>query len=165
MVGTYALKVQREVLKGMGIIFLHSAHHSKPFRLLMGTTCNLGWRENDDIERVWTMIPSHPIAAGMPRYFDLPGEEVYAEPFCIPNPDEIVFGGWFQGGEIFRAGCCWRRENGKIFYFQPGHESYATYHVPEVQKLITNAVRWAKSDYRVPDLPCPNIRREVPGHV
>ena len=46
-----AVKVQQEVLRGMGMIFLHSGHHSKPFRLLMGTTCNLSWREDGDYER------------------------------------------------------------------------------------------------------------------
>ena len=39
-----AICVKEAVLRGMGIVFLHSAHHSKPFRLLMGTLCNLTWR-------------------------------------------------------------------------------------------------------------------------
>ena len=30
---------------GMGVIFLHSAHFSKPFKRLMGAPCNLSWRE------------------------------------------------------------------------------------------------------------------------
>src|SRR3954451_24912411 len=43
-----AERVQRHVLDGMGLIVLHSAHLSKPFKLLMGTSCNLRWRESDD---------------------------------------------------------------------------------------------------------------------
>lgn len=154
-----AQRVQREVLKGMGMIFLHSAHHSKPFKLLMGTTCNLSWREDGDMERIWTVIPSHPIAKGIDRYFELPHEEVYAEPFSIPNPDEVVFMGWYEGGELFRSGCTYRRENGKIFYFQPGHETYPTFHDSNVQTVIKNAVRWAKPEYRVDELRCPHIKK------
>jgi trehalose utilization protein len=29
----------------MGLIMLHSAHHSKIFRRLMGTSCDLRWRD------------------------------------------------------------------------------------------------------------------------
>jgi trehalose utilization protein len=29
-------------------------------------------------------------------------------------------------------------------YFQPGHETYPTYHDPNVQRLIANACRWAR---------------------
>ena len=53
-------RVQASVLKGMGMIFLHSAHHSKPFKRLMGTTCNLGWRD-EVFERVWVVDPASPI--------------------------------------------------------------------------------------------------------
>ena len=57
-----AKRVQNAVLSGMGAVFLHSAHHSKPFKLLMGTPCSLGWREDGDREYVWVCDPSHPIA-------------------------------------------------------------------------------------------------------
>ena len=73
--------VRDAVLDGMGAIFLHSAHHSKPFRLLMGTPCHLSWRENGDLERVWVVNPAHPITQGLGRYFELEGEEMYGEPF------------------------------------------------------------------------------------
>ncbi|MBQ8742100.1 MAG: ThuA domain-containing protein [Clostridia bacterium] len=151
--------VQHAVLKGMGIIFLHSGHHSKPFRRLMGTTANLCWRETNDLERVWVVKPYHPIAQGLPRYFDLNGEETYGEPFDIPEPDELVFIGWFSGGEVFRAGCCYRRGNGKIFYFQPGHETFPTYYNENVQTVLKNAVRWAKPDVRVSSLTAPHVRK------
>ncbi len=154
-----AKRVQESVLKGMGIIFLHSAHHSKPFQLLMGTTCHLCWREDDELERVWVVSPGHPIAAGLGRYFEIPEEEMYGEPFGIPEPDKLVFLGWYEGGEAFRAGCCWRRENGKVFYFQPGHETNPTYHIKEVQQVIRNAVYWCKSDYRAKELTGPHVER------
>jgi trehalose utilization protein len=89
-------------------------------------------------------MPSHPILEGIGEYFDIPKEEMYGEPFTIPNPDEQLLISWFTGGEVFRSGATWRRGSGKIFYFRPGHETHPTYHQAEVQKIITNAVRWAK---------------------
>lgn len=152
-----AQRVQDSVLKGMGMIFLHSAHHSKPFKKLMGTTCNLHWRENGDLERVWVVDPGHPITQGIDGYFEIPHEEMYGEPFGIPEPQKLVFIGWYEGGEVFRSGCCYIRENGKIFYFQPGHETYPIFYMPEVQLIIKNAVRWAKPDYRAKELTCPMV--------
>lgn len=135
-------RVQKRVLEGMGLVVLHSGHYSKIFKRLLGTTCSLTWREAGEKERVWVCNPGHPIAQGLAAYFEIPHEEMYGEPFAIPSPDEIVFMSWFQGGEVFRSGCCWKRGNGKIFYFRPGHETFPTYHQPEVQTVIRNAVKW-----------------------
>ncbi len=152
-----ARMVADAVLCGMGIIFLHSAHHSKPFKLLMGTPCHLNWRDEGDFERVWVVDSAHPIAQGIDRYFELAHEEAYSEPFEVPAPDRLVFTGWYEGGEIFRSGCCYLRGRGKIFYFQPGHETYPTYHDSNVQTVIRNAVRWAAPINRVPELTCPKV--------
>jgi trehalose utilization protein len=154
-----ARRVQESVLKGMGFIALHSGHHSKPFRYLMGTTCNVNWREDGDFCRLWICDPSHPICKGLDRYLEVPHEEMYTEPFGIPEPDQLVFIGWYDSGEVFRSGCCYKRGNGKIFYFQPGHETYPTYYLPDVQKVIRNAVYWAAPDLRVPELICPWVPR------
>lgn len=154
-----AYRVKDAVNKGMGIIFLHSGHHSKPFKLLMGTSCNLTWREDGDMERIWNVCPSHPIAQGIGRYFELPHVETYGEPFGIPQPDEVVFMGWYEGGEVFRSGCTFHRENGRIFYFQPGHETFPIFYDPNVQKIISNAVAWAKPIYRIPVLEAPHVKR------
>lgn len=153
-----AMRVRDAVLEGMGIIFLHSGHHSKPFKLLMGTSCNLSWREDGDSERIWVVNPAHPIVQGIDRYFDLPAEETYAEPFDIPEPDQLIMIGSFEGTEVFRSGCCYNRGNGKVFYFQPGHESFPTYYDKNVQLIIKNAVNWAKPIYRAP-LECPHITK------
>lgn len=136
-------KVQRRVLNGMGLIVLHSGHFSKIFRKLMGTNCSLTWREIGEMARVWVTAPGHPIAEGLGPYFQVPHDEMYGEFFDIPQPDEQVFISWFQGGEVFRSGCCWYRGMGKVFYFQAGHETFPVYHQKEVQQVITNAVRWA----------------------
>ncbi len=149
-------KIHRRVLAGMGLVVLHSGHHSKIFKALMGTTCNLRWRDGDR-ERIWNINPTHPIAKGIPAHFSIDVEEMYGEQFDIPEPDELVFLGWFAGGEVFRSGCCWKRGLGKIFYFQPGHESNPTFHNEYVQKIIINAVRWANPGFAVREpVQCPH---------
>jgi trehalose utilization protein len=139
--GVVARVVER-VLGGMGFVVLHSGHFSKPFRRLMGTTCDLRWR-HDERETVWTVAPGHPIAAGVPESFVIPEQEMYGEFFDVPPPQELVFISSFTGGEVFRSGCCWTRGRGRIFYFSPGHETNPVYHQPEVQRVLLNAVRWA----------------------
>lgn len=137
-------RVQQQVVaKGMGLIVLHSGHFSKIFKRLMGTGCNLKWREIGEKERLWVIDRAHPITEGLPDYFELPRTEMYGEPFDIPSPDELIFISWFEGGEVFRSGCCWHRGRGKVFYFRAGHESYPIYYDENVMKVITNAVYWA----------------------
>ncbi len=148
-------RVQKRIWEGMGLIVLHSGHHSKIFRTMMGTSCNLKWRD-DDRERVWVVKPSHPIAQGIPEHFELDNEEMYGEPFDIPYPDEVVFMGWFAGGEVFRSGVTYTRGNGRIFYFQPGHESNPVYKNPVVQQVIRNAVRWTCPTQKY-EVSCPNF--------
>lgn len=148
-------RVQRRVLEGMGLIVLHSAHYSKIFRRLMGTHCSLKWREAHEKERLWVVEPAHRIAAGLGEYFELPNEEMYGERFDIPQPDSTVLISWFEGGEVFRSGCCWERGHGRIFYFRPGHEVYPTYHDANVQRVLSNAVQWAAPRVRLADQ-CPS---------
>ena len=138
-------KVVERVWKGMGLIVLHSGHFSKVFKRLMGTSCDLKWRETGENERLWVVDPTHPIVSGIGEYIDLEKEEMYGEHFDIPAPDELVLVSWFAGGEVFRSGCTFRRGGGKIFYFRPGHETHPTYHNAQVQKVIANAVQWACS--------------------
>jgi trehalose utilization protein len=153
-------RVHARVLEGMGLIVLHSGHYSKIFRRLMGTSCSLTWREADERERLWVCNPGHPIAKGIDRSFELPMEEMYGEPFGIPAPEEQVFISWFEGGEVFRSGCCWRRGNGSIFYFRPGHETYPTYHDENVQRVIANAAEWARPRGAWVDA-CPNVTKSA----
>jgi trehalose utilization protein len=136
-------RVHQRVLKGMGLIVLHSGHFSKIFKSLMGTSCDLKWREAGEKERLWVVDPAHPIAEGLGEYFELEHEEMYGEHFDIPTPDELVFISWFAGGEVFRSGCTYHRGQGKVFYFRPGHETFPTYYNKDVLKVISNAVQWA----------------------
>lgn len=137
-----ARKVMDAVHAGMGFIALHSAHYSKPFRLLMGTSASLLWGA-DQKEILWTMMPQHDIAVGVEPYFVIEKEEMYGEYFDIPQPDELVFGAWFEQGNIFRAGACFYRGRGRVFYFQPGHETNRAFENENVKKILRNAARWA----------------------
>ncbi len=150
-------RVQKRVLEGMGLIVLHSGHFSKIFRRLLGTNCSLKWREADEREILWNVEPSHPIAEGIGDCIDLPAEEMYGERFDIPTPDKVVFIGWFEGGEVFRSGVTFERGHGRIFYFQPGHESYPIYYNEQIRKVISNASKWAAPRMIKADS-CPNIK-------
>lgn len=146
-------RVQQAVLSGMGLIVLHSAHFSKIFQRLMGTTCSLDWRSENDRELLWTVAPGHPVAAGVPHPLVIEAEEMYGEHFDVPEPDELVFISSFSGGEVFRSGCCYRRGQGRVFYFRPGDQAFPTYHRPEILHVIANAVGWA----------APTAPRALPG--
>lgn len=153
-------RVQKRVLDGMGLVVLHSGHFSKIFKRLMGTSCDLKWREGDDRELLWIVAPEHPIAAGLDQVITIEHEEMYGEHFDVPPPEALVFISWFSGGEVFRSGCCYTRGAGKIFYFRPGHETLPTYHHPDVQRVIANAARWA-----APTTTVPRVFGNTPPHV
>lgn len=141
-------RVYKRVHEGMGLIVLHSGHFSKIFRKLMGTSCDLKWRESGDKEILWITRPGHPITEGIEDHIVLEHEEMYGEFFDVPEPLETIFISSFTGGEVFRSGLTYQRGLGSIFYFRPGHETYPTYHNPQVLRVISNAVRWAS-----PNLP------------
>jgi trehalose utilization protein len=147
-------RVQRHVLGGMGLIVLHSGHFSKIFTTLLGTTCSLKWRNDGERELVWTVKPSHPIAAGVESPIVIPKQEMYGELFDIPDPDDLIFISSFEGGEVFRSGVTFSRGKGRIFYFSPGDQEYPVYHLPQIRQVIANAVGWVAQ---------PKQFREPPG--
>ena len=133
-------RIRERVLSGMGFMPLHSGHHSKPFKRILGSTGNLTWGDNQRCI-VWNLCPTHPIAAGIPEHFELL-EEMYSEPFFIPKPDDLIFATWYENGNLFRGGATFTRGMGKIFYFHPGHETLTSFHNEYVQQIIKNAIRW-----------------------
>ena len=136
-------KVVDSIHEGMGFIPIHSGKNSKPFEYLMGTTCNIKYRHGAEMERVWIVDPGHPLADGLDEQFEIPSTETYGEPYDVPEPDRTVLISWFEGGEVFRSGLCYRRGRGRIFVFRPGHEEYPIFHQEEVQQVLNNAVKWA----------------------
>ena len=151
-------KIANRVQRGMGLICLHSAHVSKIFKRMVGSSGSLKWREVGEQERLWCIDPTHPINNGLGEYVDIMHEEMYGEPFDIPTPDELVYIGWFKGGEVFRGGCVFNRGRGKVFYFNPGHETYPTYKNSNVRKILLNAVEYVKNPRGILDkIECPNI--------
>ena len=137
-------KIRKRVYAGMGFLPLHSAHHSKPFKKIVGCTGNLTWGRNQKAI-VWNLAPWHPIAKDIPLNFQIT-EELYSEPFYIPKPDEVIFTTWFEDGNIFRGGVTYRRGLGKIFYFHTGHESVESLKNENVQRIIKNAIYWCAPD-------------------
>lgn len=136
-------RVVTAVREGMGLVVLHSGHHAKPFRRLLGMPADLTYREAGERERLHVVDPGHPVTDGLPESFVVPEAEMYGEPFTVPEPDRLVFISWFEGGEVFRSGCCYRRGKGRLFYFRPGHERYPVYHQDEIQRVLANAADWA----------------------
>ena len=145
-------RIHRRVLEGMGLIVLHAGYSSKIFRRLLGTSCAVKLRAKDERERLWVVAPSHPIAAGLSERFELPVEETYGESFDVAQPDSTVFISWFEGGEVFRSGCCWERGYGRLFYFRPGNISHPTFHDANVQRVLANAVQWVAPRFRFNDM-------------
>lgn len=137
-------RVAGNVLSGMGLIALHSAHFSQIFTRLMGTSCSLLWRNDGEQELVWTVAPGHPIAAGVPSPLILDDHEMYGEHFDIPAPDELVFISGYSGGEVFRSGATFTRGRGRIFYFSPGDQGYPIYHRDDIRQVLANAAEWAR---------------------
>jgi trehalose utilization protein len=100
------------------------------------------WRADGAPGHMTTLLPKHPVAAGLPEKWDVAHTEMYSEPFHIPPPDAVVFEERWDKGEHFRSGCAWKIEKGRVFYFRPGHETFSVYKQAECLKVVENAVRW-----------------------
>ncbi len=127
----------------LGLVALHASCGSKPFRELMGDTCEPGdWSEDGRPERILVEAPDHEIARGVAP-FTIPRTAMYAEPFHVPRPETVVFLSKFQGDVTFRSGLTWTVGQGKVVYFRPGHDAFPVLYHPSVRRVILNAARWA----------------------
>jgi len=139
-----AERVANLVRDSVGLVPVHSAHFSKPFIKLMGTTCGLGgWREDGEPEHVEVVAPDHPVAAGLPERFTIPRTEMYSEKFDVPEPEVVVLRSTWDKGETFRSCCVWTVGEGRVVYVRPGHETYPIFYDENFKKLFTNAVKYA----------------------
>jgi len=97
-----------------------------------------------------TLLPNHPIAAGLPLKWDVSQTEMYDEPFHVPKPDAVVFEERWDKGEHFRSGCVWNVGKGRVFYFRPGHETFPVFKQAEPLRVVENAARWVGASSRIP---------------
>lgn len=107
--------------------------------------CFPAYRNDGKPSQVRVLKPDHPIARGVPAVFEIPREEMYDEPFHVPDPDAVVFEERWATGEWFRSGMLWKVGKGTVFYFRPGHETYPTYKEVYPLRIVTNAVTWLVS--------------------
>ncbi|MFH1372026.1 MAG: ThuA domain-containing protein [Planctomycetota bacterium] len=139
--------VSRVKDEGMGFISLHSSHFARPNIKLMGTPCS--WKEylgDSNTLKITVKDPNHPIARGV-EDFTIYHDERYSEPYAVPQPLAVVFEGTYTldngGTDTSRQGLTWEIGKGRVFYFQPGHETNPVFFDPNIRRIISNAVEWA----------------------
>lgn len=139
-----AAAVMRRVRAGrLGLIALHSSCGSKPFRGLMGLSCEPGgWREDGRPEHVKIVAPAHPIARGVAP-FTIPRSDMFAEPFDVPNPESVVLVSSWDQGEAVRSGLTWTVGKGRVVFLRTGHDAFPVLFHPSVRQLLANATLWA----------------------
>ncbi len=105
--------------------------------------CFPAYRNDGKPSYLRVLKPEHPIVQGVPASgFTIPHEEMYNEPFHVPEPDEVILEERWETGEWFRGGMLWTLGKGKVFYFRPGHETYPTYQQEYPLMIVANAVNW-----------------------
>jgi trehalose utilization protein len=104
--------------------------------------CFPAYRADGKPSTIKVLKPDHPIFKDVPKEFTLPHTEMYDEPFHVPEPDAILLEERWAGGEWFRSGCVWELGKGKVFYFRPGHETFAVYKEKPVLQILENTARW-----------------------
>ncbi len=139
--------VKRVKEDGMGFISLHSSHFAKPNKKLMGTACSWGAYVGDSVTlKVTVKSPDHPIAKDV-KEFTIEHSERYSDPYAVPKPQAVVFEGvaTLKDGKTdpSQQGLTWEVGKGKVFYFQPGHETNPVFFDPNIRRIIANAVQWA----------------------
>lgn len=100
------------------------------------------YRNDGKPSTVKVLKPDHPIVKGFPASFELPQTEMYADPFHVPEADEVLFEESWAAGEKFRSGLIWKLGEGRVFYFRPGHETYPIFKQELPLKIVANAVNW-----------------------
>jgi trehalose utilization protein len=115
-------------------------------RIVRPNCCFPEYAAHGKPSRIKTLLPSHPIAGGIPKEFTIPQTEMYGEPFHVPAPDAVVFEETWEAGQRFRSGAVWSLGKGKVFYYRPGHENFNVFHQSESLKIVANAAKWLNSE-------------------
>ncbi|HEY9233218.1 MAG TPA: ThuA domain-containing protein, partial [Blastocatellia bacterium] len=145
--------------RGMGFLGLHSAHHSKVIKRLLDATGSWSsYVNHGKPERMWVVLPDHPIAEGISD-FTIPQTEIYTEPFEVPQPQAVIVEGTWESGHRSRDVMTWTVGKGRVVYIRAGHETYPIYLMPQMQRLVSNAVRYAARRTDAPK----NLKRREAG--
>lgn len=108
--------------------------------------CFPAYRPDGKPSMIKTLVPSHPIARGLPKTWQVTHTEMYDEPFHVPAPDTVIFEEHWKSGERFRSGSLWNLGKGKVFYFRPGHETFGVFFEPLPLRVLENASRWLAAE-------------------
>ena len=138
----------------MGIVVLHSGHFSKIFKKLMGTTCDLKWREEkNEREILWVTRPGHPIVEGIDDHFILPREEMYGEFFDIPEPEcTRSSSAASAAAKSSAAAAPGRAAPARSSTSARAMKRSRRYHDKNVLQVIENAVKWASAGQKLPEI-------------
>jgi trehalose utilization protein len=136
--------------RGMGFVGLHSTHFAKPLKKALNDTGAWSSYKNfGQPEQMWVVLPKHPIAKGL-KDFTIPKEEIYTEPFEVPEPEAVIVEGTWPSGHRNRECMVWTLDKGRFVYIRAGHEDYPIYFMPEMQTLVRNGVLWAAKKTNAP---------------
>ena len=78
------------------------------------------WRADAKPSHVKTLMPDHPIAAGIPKEWDVEQTEMYDEPFHVPEPDAVIFEEHWDLAVISCRECYGTSGRAKSFISVPG---------------------------------------------
>jgi trehalose utilization protein len=157
----------------LGLVGLHSVLMFPSYPILvgrlLGQTARYGWEDGVPM-RFTVAAKDHPIFGGI-ESFEL-SDEAYYEPFGLVEGAEVLLtmevreaaprrsqlynhalGRYEQvqhhvEGLVSRAAWTYRAGEGRVVYFQPGHETDPTYRDPLVQEVLCRAARWVAPQSR-----------------
>jgi len=145
--------------RGMGFFGLHSTHYSKVIKRLLNATGSWSsYVNHGKPEQMWVVLPGHPIAKGVSD-FTIPQTEIYTEPFDVPLPEAVIVEGTWESGHRSRDVMTWTIGKGRVVYIRAGHETYPIFFMPQMQRLVSNAVRYAAHRTNAPK----NLKRREAG--
>ena len=126
---------KRVVIDGMGLVVLHSGHFSKIFKKLMGTSCDLKWREEENEKEVlWVTRPGHPIVAGIDDHFVLDREEMYGEFSTSPSRSRPSLSAVSAAARCSAAAAAGRAGRARFFTSAPGMKRFQPITTPPCRR-------------------------------
>ncbi len=88
------------------------------YRLTLPQCVFPAWRADGAPSHVTTLLPKHPLAAGLREKWDIPKRRCTAARFMSPSRTKSCSKKIGQG-ETFASGSVWNVGKGRVFYFRP----------------------------------------------